>query len=69
MAQTETTTGRFSTPPEPGDVSVVSLCGRDLGTRPYWMSPWQYDECPCVLPKGHDGDCVCSCKATDGGTS
>lgn len=44
-------------------------CGRDLGSRPSWMSPDQYDPCPCVLPEGHDGDCACSCKATDDASS
>lgn len=32
---------------------MTDICGYDLGTRPYWMSEWQYDPCPCLLPKGH----------------
>lgn len=35
-------------------------CGRDAGTRPSWMSPYQYDPCPCVRPRGHDGKCGCA---------
>jgi hypothetical protein len=38
---------------------VDPLCKKDVGTRPYWMGVDQYDACPCLLPKGHDGGCVC----------
>lgn len=36
-------------------------CGRDVGSRPTWMSPDQYDPCPCLLPIGHEAACQCSC--------
>lgn len=35
-------------------------CGKGLGSRPSWMSPDQYDPCPCLLDLGHEGDCACS---------
>lgn len=37
-----------------------SRCTHDLGRRPSWMSPDQYDPCRCLLPKGHDGEHECS---------
>ena len=35
-------------------------CGKDVGSRPSWMSPDQYDPCRCLLGLGHDGGCACS---------
>jgi hypothetical protein len=62
----------LSPPAAPGDERTAALflaaalaapaleaCGRDAGKRPGWMSPGQYDPCPCVRPKGHEGPCGC----------
>lgn len=38
----------------------IEKCKKDVGKKPYWMSADQYDECPCVELKGHDGACKCS---------
>lgn len=38
----------------------MKRCEYDLGTRPYWMSPDQYDPCRCLLPDGHDGPHQCT---------
>lgn len=35
-------------------------CGIDAGSRPYWMGVDQYDPCPCVRPRGHDGEHGCA---------
>ena len=45
--------------PGAGETVTEAPCGRDAGTRPGWMSPDQYDPCPCVRPKGHTGKCGC----------
>lgn len=29
-------------------------CTVDVGSRPYWMSPDQYDPCRCKRPAGHE---------------
>lgn len=34
-------------------------CPRDVGKRPSWMSPDQYDPCQCVLTAGHQPPCRC----------
>ncbi len=34
-------------------------CTVDVGSRPSWMSPDQYDPCRCLLPKGHVGNHTC----------
>lgn len=34
-------------------------CAGTLGQRRSWMSPDQYDPCPCLLPFGHGGPHVC----------
>ena len=47
-----------------GDV-VVPPCGVDVSKRPYWMSPDQYDPCPCVLDQGHEGKHDCGDPAHD----
>lgn len=38
-----------------GNVKVGVACGAEVGRRPEWMGVDQYDPCPCVLDKGHDG--------------
>lgn len=44
---------RFCPPPDP-------RCTVDVGSRPGWMSPDQYDPCRCTLPKDHDGAHACA---------
>jgi hypothetical protein len=34
-------------------------CTVDVGSRPSWMSPDQYDPCRCTLPRGHEGAHAC----------
>lgn len=34
-------------------------CTETLGTKPWWMSPDQYDPCRCWLAAGHEGDHQC----------
>lgn len=41
-------------------------CGKRLSTRPYWMSPDQYDPCDCLLPVNHTGECACRCDENAG---
>lgn len=41
----------------------VARCGVDAGSRPYWMSPDQYDPCPCALAPGHEGPHRCGIEA------
>ena len=50
--------GAHGTDKRPAEVTET-LCGRPVGTRPWWMSEDQYNECPCLRPHGHDGPCVC----------
>lgn len=35
-------------------------CTVDVGSRPGWMSPDQYDPCRCTLPKDHEGAHACA---------
>jgi hypothetical protein len=37
-----------------------AACAKPVGSKPWWMGVDQYDQCYCVLPPGHDGDCACS---------
>ena len=34
-------------------------CGINMGTKPWWMGPDQYDPCPCVLDVDHKNDHEC----------
>lgn len=34
-------------------------CRKPVGTKPWWMGVDQYDQCRCLLPPGHDGECAC----------
>jgi hypothetical protein len=34
-------------------------CNYPLGDRPEWMSPDQWDPCPCDLAAGHEGPHFC----------
>ena len=34
-------------------------CTHDVGRRPSWMSPDQYDPCTCTLLAGHEPPCRC----------
>lgn len=38
---------------------VLGRCPHDLGRRPSWMSPDQYDPCQCLLAAGHEGEHEC----------
>ena len=39
---------------------MAERCGRQVGSRPWWMGPDQYDPCHCIRDKGHDGECRCT---------
>lgn len=36
-----------------------TLCGKDVGSKPWWMSADQFDPCHCKLPKNHADICRC----------
>lgn len=44
-------------------------CPRDVGKRPRWMSPDQYDPCQCTLTAGHQPPCRCLHGADEPSTS
>jgi hypothetical protein len=35
------------------------VCGEKMGSKPEWMSEWQYDPCSCKRMAGHDGPHAC----------
>lgn len=41
------------------DADVAERCLADVGRRPGWMGVDQYDPCPCLLRKDHDGPHEC----------
>ena len=38
---------------------IDATCVRDVGKRPSWMSPDQYEPCSCTLKAGHEPPCIC----------
>jgi hypothetical protein len=42
------------------DEEQTERCAGTLGSRPWWMSPDQYDPCRCTLLASHEGDHQCA---------
>lgn len=40
-------------------VPEQTTCGKQVGSKPYWMGEGQYDPCHCILPLHHEGKCAC----------